>query len=249
MNVLIACEESQTVCTAFRKQGHRAFSCDIQECRGGHPEWHIQGDVLPLIDGNCTFTTADTHTHTQHGQWDLLIAHPPCTDLAVSGAAWFERKRADGTQRKSIEFFCKFFDAKCDRIMIENPVCIISGDYIKNFYPDLCEKYKLPRKPTQIIHPWQFGDDYSKSTCLWLKGLEPLKPVTTIKPDLEWFEWTDSKTGKKKRQPKWYADAWKLPASERRKVRSKTFQGIANAMAEQWGTLNTNGYYEQIKFF
>lgn len=174
------------------------------------------------------------HTHTQASKWDLIIAHPPCTHLAVSGAAWFDKKREDGRQREAIEFFCKFFNVDCDKVMIENPVCIISGDYVREHYPDLAEKYGLPREPTQIIQPWQFGDNYEKTTCLWLKGLEPLEPSETQKPELEWFEWTDSKTGKKKRQPKWYADAWKLPPKERARVRSKTSPGIAKAMAEQW---------------
>ena len=235
MKVLIACEESQRVCIAFRERGHEAYSCDIVDCSGGHPEWHIKGDVIPLLNGNCTFTTADTHTHTQDGQWDMIIAFPPCTHLAVSGAAWFEKKRADGRQREGIELFCKFFEADCDKVVIENPIGIISGDYIKAHFPDLAEKYGLPKKPTQIIHPWMFGDNYNKSTCLWEKGVSPLAPEVTEQPELEWFEWTDGKTGKQKRQPKWFADAWHLPPAERAKVRSKTFPGIAKAMAEQWG--------------
>lgn len=234
LNVLIACEESQAVCKEFRKLGHRAFSCDIQECSGGHPEWHIQGDVLPLINGYCTFVTSDAHTHTQDERWDLIIAHPPCTHLAVSGAEHFEKKRADGRQREGIELFCKFLIADCDHIAIENPIGIISGDYIKQWFPDLAERYGLPIKPNQIIHPWMFGDNYSKQTCLWLIGLSTLKPLVTEQPELEWHEWIDSKTGKKKRQAKWFADAWRLPPEERSRVRSKTFPGIAQAMAEQW---------------
>ena len=231
MNILVACEESQAVCTAFREKGHKSFSCDIIPCSGGRPEWHIMQDVLPLLNGCCTFNTADGVSHSIESQWDMIIAFPPCTHLAVSGAAWFERKREDGRQRWGIEFL----NADCERISIENPVGIISGDYIPKWFPDLAEKYDLPRKPTQIIHPWMFGDNYSKSTCLWLKGLNPLVPAVTEQPELEWFEWTDSKTGKKKRQPKWFADAWHLPPEERAKVRSKTFPGIAKAMAEQWG--------------
>ena len=234
MNVLVACEESQAVCKAFRERGHRAFSCDIQECSGGHPEWHIQGDVLPLLNGNCTFTTADTHTHTQTGRWDLIIAHPSCTHLAVSGAAWFEEKRADGRQREGIELFCKFLECECDKVVIENPVGIISGDYILHWFPDLADKYGLPIRPTQIIQPWMFGDNFSKATCLWLKGVDPLVPQTMEQPELEWFEWVDKKTGKKKRQPKWFADTIRLPPEERSRCRSKTFPGIAKAMAEQW---------------
>ena len=235
MKVLIACEESQAVCTAFREKGHEAYSCDIIPCSGGHPEWHIQGDVLPLLDGTCVFYTADGASHVINRRWDMIIAFPPCTHLAVSGAAWFEKKRNDGRQRDGIEFFCKFLTADCEKIVIENPVGIISGDYIPKWFPDLAAKHGLPMKPTQIIHPWMFGDNYSKSTCLWIKGVEPLVPLVTEQPELDWFEWVDGKTGKKKRQPKWFADAWSLSPEERSKVRSKTFPGIAKAMADQWG--------------
>lgn len=235
MNVLIACEESQAVCKAFRERGHNAFSCDILECSGGRPEWHIMGDCLPLLNGNCEFTTMDGQVHTIDGKWNMIIAFPPCTHLAVSGAAWFEKKRADGRQREGIEFFGIFLELDCEKVVIENPVGIISGDYIPKYFPDLAEKFNLPQKPTQIIHPWMFGDNYSKSTCLWEKGVQPLEPIVKVQPELEWFEWVDGKTGKKKRQPKWFADAWYLPAEERARVRSKTFPGIAEAMAEQWG--------------
>ena len=235
MKVLVACEESQEVCKAFRARGHEAYSCDIQAPSGGHPEWHICGDVLPLLNGNCVFRTMDGVKHRIDGKWDLIIAFPPCTHLAVSGAAWFEKKRADGRQKDSIEFFAKFLNADCGRIVIENPVGIISGDYIPKWFPELAVKYGFPIKPTQKIHPWMFGDNFSKTTCLWIKGLPTLTPLITEQPELEWFEWIDSKTGKKKRQPKWFADAWKLSPEERSKVRSRTFPGIAKAMAEQWG--------------
>ena len=234
MKILVACEESQAVTIELRKLGHEAYSCDILPPSGEHREWHIMGDVLPLLNGDCTFCTTDGTPHSIYGKWDMLIAFPPCTHLAVSGAAWFEKKREDGRQRWGIDFFCQFLNADCDKISIENPIGIISGDYIPKYFPDLAEKYRLPMKPTQIIHPWMFGDNYSKSTCLWLKGIEPLVPLVTEQPELEWFEWIDSKTGKKKRQPKWFADAWKLSPAERAKVRSKTFPGIARAMAEQW---------------
>ena len=217
--VLIACEESQTVCKAFRERGFEAYSCDILPCSGGHPEWHIQGDVLPLLK--------------EH--WDLIIAHPPCTDLAVSGARHFEKKRADGRQREAIEFFCKFLELDCKHVAIENPVGIISGNYIKQHFPDLAEKYGLPLKQNQIIHPWMFGDNQPKATCLWLKDLPNLIPLVNKQPEIEYVEWVDNKTGKKKRQAKWMFDALKLSPSERSKVRSKTFQGIAEAMAKQWG--------------
>ena len=236
MNVLIACEESQEVCKAFRAKGHRAFSCDIQECSGGHPEWHIQDDVIPLLEGNCDFKLQNGTTEHIDGGWDLIVGFPPCTHLAVSGAAWFEKKRADGRQRDGIEFFCRFLNIKnCKHVVIENPVGIISGDYIPKWFPDLATKYDLPQAPTQKIHPWMFGDNFNKLTCLWIKGLPTLVPLVDKQPELEWFEWTDKKTGKTKRQPKWFADAWHLPPEERAKVRSKTFPGIAKAMADQWG--------------
>lgn len=165
----------------------------------------------------------------------MIIAFPPCTDLAVSGARWFEGKRESGVQRKSVEFFCKFLEADCDKIAIENPIGIISGDYVKEWFPDLAEKYGLPRKPTQIIQPWMFGDNFNKSTCLWLIGLDPLVPEVKEEPEQEWVEWVDKKTGRKKRQAKWYVDAWSLPPEERAKVRSRTFIGVSNAMSKQWG--------------
>ena len=237
MKVLVACEESQAVTIEFRRRGHEAYSCDVIECSGGHPEWHIMQDVLPLLGGRCEFETMDGTKHQVYGKWDMIIAFPPCTHLAVSGAAHFENKRADGRQRFGIEFFCKFLTADCDRISIENPIGIISGGYIPKWFPDLAEKYGLPKKPTQVIHPWMFGDNYSKSTCLWLRGLNPLVPAVTEQPELEWKEWVDKKTGKKKRQPLWFYEALvksKTP-EERAMIRSKTFPGIARAMAEQWG--------------
>ena len=233
MKVLVACEESQEVCKAFREKGHEAYSCDIINCSGGHPQWHIMDDVLKILTGG-KFKTMDGRSHCI-SNWDMIIAFPPCTHLAVSGARHFEKKRADGRQREGIEFFCKFLEVECERVVIENPVGIISGDYIPKYFPDLAERFNLPQKPTQIIHPWMFGDNYSKSTCLWEKGVKPLEQIIKNQPELEWFECIDRKTGKKKRQPKWYADAWKLPAEERARVRSKTFPGIAKAMAEQWG--------------
>ena len=197
MKVLVACEESQAVTIELRKLGHEAYSCDIIECSGGHPEWHIMQDVLPLlnpslipfdgIDGwentrikGVEFKTCDGKQHFINDKWDMIIAFPPCTHLAVSGAAWFEKKREDGRQRWGIEFFSQFLTADCDKISIENPIGIISGDYIPKWFPDLAEKYNLPIKPTQIIHPWMFGDNYSKSTCLWLKGLEPLDRKSVV---------------------------------------------------------------------
>ena len=188
MRVLIACEESQEVCKAFREKGHEAYSCDLQECSGGHDEWHLQVDALQMLKI----------------KWDLIIAHPPCTDLAVSGARWFKEKQADGRQQRSIEFFMRFINADCPRIAVENPVCIMSSLY---------------RKPDQIIQPWQFGHGEVKTTCLWLKGLPPLIP-------------TDIVEGREQK-------CWKMaPSPDRAKLRSKTYPGIAQAMADQWGKLN-----------
>ena len=237
--VLVACEESQAVTKELRAKGIEAYSCDIIDESGGHPEWHIEEDVLPLLNGNCKFKTCDGVEHEVKGKWDAIIAFPPCTHLAVSGAPAFEGKRKDGRQRFGIDFFGKFLIADCDKIVIENPVNIISGDYVKTWFPDLCEEYHLPIKPTQRIHPWMFGDNHSKNTCLWIKGLPPLNPIITEQPKIEWFEWVDSKTGKKKREDKWIHDAFIKckTAEERQKMRSKTFPGIAKAMAEQWANL------------
>ena len=203
MKILLACEESQEVCKRFRELGHEAYSCDILPCSGGHPEWHIQGDVLPLLKD----------------KWDMIIAFPPCTDLAVSGARHFAKKIADGRQQKSIEFFMAFANANSARIAIENPVGIMS---------------RVWRKPDQIIQPWQFGHEHQKTTCLWLKGLPLLKPTKIVGKG----EFTVFKSGK--RHPKWYADALKLSPKERSIARSKTFPGIASAMANQWGVTPTN---------
>ena len=219
MKVLLACEESQAVCVVLRELGHEAFSCDIQECSGGHPEWHIMGDVLPILNGNCFFNTMDEHYYRLDGNWDLIIAHPPCTDLAVSGARHFERKRKDGSQQRSIDFFMRFTDIECEKVAIENPVCIMSSIY---------------RKPDQIIQPWQFGHPVSKKTCLWLKGLEPLKPTDIIKPGkTDKYGFTDGSSLQMARDEKGKILSWNDPLTA--KQRSKTFHGIAQAMAEQWG--------------
>ena len=204
LKVLIACEESQAVTIEFRKLGIEAYSCDIIDCSGGHPEWHLQQDVLPLLKE----------------KWDMIIAFPPCTHLCVSGARHFAQKIADGRQQQGIDFFMLFANANCDKIAIENPIGIMSNKF---------------RKPNQIIQPWQYGDKFSKSTCLWLKGLPNLQP-TNIVDKGEFIEFI-SKKGIKKKQPKWYFDALKnsKTAQERACLRSKTFPGIAKAMAEQWG--------------
>ena len=228
MRVLIACEESQRVCTAFRQRGHEAYSCDIIDCSGGHPEWHIKQDVLPLLNGNCKYTTADGAEHTISSKWDLIIAHPPCTYLTVCANKFYNINRYGQKAEKrlkdretAIEFFMKFVDADCEHIAIENPVGVISTRY---------------RKPDQIIQPYQFGHSVRKSTCLWLKGLTPLVPTNVVD-----FESIHSK-GK---SGGYSGASWVvrdesgkiLPYGDPRvaKERSKTFQGIANAMAEQWG--------------
>lgn len=216
MKILVACEESQAVCIEFRKKGHEAFSCDIQECSGGFPEWHICGDVIEQLDKG----------------WDMMIAFPPCTHLAVSGAAWFEQKRKDGRQQEGIDFFMKMVNAPIEKIAVENPIGIMSKTY---------------RKPDQVIHPYYFGDSFQKSTCLWLKNLPKLyhqkepdlfsKNVTHTSPG-EFFEWINKKTGKLRKQPMWYAEAFRKHGHDkelRSKLRSKTFPGIAKAMANQWG--------------
>ena len=223
MKVLVACEESQAVTIELRKRGHEAYSCDIQECSGGHPEWHICADVIPLVNGNCTFKTMDSVEHTIEGRWDLIIAHPPCTYLTVTGNRWFnvERYGEKAIQRakdreEAVEFFMVFANADCDHICIENPVGIMSTRW---------------RKADQIIQPYMFGDAAEKKTCLWLKGLSPLIPTNVVTPPHR----KEFKSGKT--MPAWYAEAWHLQKEERAKLRSKTFPGIAKAMAEQWGGL------------
>lgn len=218
MNVLVACEESQRVCIAFRERGHNAFSCDILPCSGGHPEWHIMQDVVPLLDGRCSFKTMAGIWHSIDEKWDMIIAFPPCTHLAVSGARQFEQKRKDGRQQQGIDFFMMFANANCPRVAIENPIGIMSTYY---------------RRPDQIIQPWQFGDNVGKSTCLWLKGLPLLVPDITERPPAEYHTWT-TKDGKLKRQEMWYYATRCLQHSERGKAASVTFPGIARAMATQW---------------
>lgn len=232
MKILVACEESQRVCLAFREKGHEAYSCDILKPSGNHPEWHINYDVFEAINSPI-ITTMDSVPHGI-GKWDMMIAFPPCTHLAVSGGSWFEEKRRDGRQREGIEFFCKILNSPIPKIAVENPVNIISGYYCLQYFPDLADKYGLPIKPTQYIHPWMFGDNVTKKTGLWLKNLPKLIPQITEEPEMEYFEWID-KYGKSKRCIKWYMDSFYLPPEERAKVRSKTFHGVAKAMAEQWG--------------
>lgn len=180
MNILIACEESQRVCTAFREKGHNAFSCDIEECSGGHPEWHINQDVLPLLNGNCEFITTDGTRHKIDGQWDMIVAFPPCTYLTVTGNRWFNIEKYGDKARERIElrkeaseFFMRFVEAKCERIAIENPIGCMSTFH---------------RRPDQVIHPYFFAESANdencerKSTCLWLKGMPQLEYVKKYKP-------------------------------------------------------------------
>lgn len=212
MRVIIGCEESQTVCKAFRDRGHEAFSCDTEPCSGGYPEWHFQESIFDVLGRERNF--------------DLGIFHPPCTHLAVSGAVHFAKKLLDGRQKEGIDFFLRLTQCKIGRTAIENPVGIMSRIY---------------KKPTQIIQPYYFGDEAQKTTCLWLKNLPKLK-YTNIVGKGEMYQ---SSNGKK--MPLWCAfprdgDGKSLgwASKEIKALRSKTFQGIANAMAEQWGSLPLN---------
>jgi site-specific DNA-cytosine methylase len=211
MKILVACEESQAITKEFRALGHEAYSCDILPCTGGHPEWHLEGDVFGFIDQG----------------WDLMVAHPPCTFLSVSGARHLYNK--DGSknleryknQREALDFVERLMACDIPRIAIENPVSVISSQI---------------RKPDQIVQPWMFGDSASKTTCLWLKNL-PKLVATNVVDKGDFKEWIDKKSGKLKRQATWYYDALinaKTP-EERRSLRSKTFKGIAQAIASQWG--------------
>ena len=222
MKVLIACEESQAVTKEFRALGHEAYSCDILPCSGGHPEWHFEGDVFKIINKG----------------WDLMIAHPPCTYLAVSGAKHLYNKDKSPNieryknQADALDFVRKLMEADIPKIAIENPVSVISSKI---------------RKPDQIIQPYWFGDSAVKTTCLWLKNLPKLKP-TNIVDKGQYFNWIDKKTGKEKRQPQWYADIFLqhgMNKDLRRTLRSKTFIGMAQAMAIQW----SNDYTIQNKLF
>ena len=228
MKILVACEESQTVTKEFRRLGHEAYSCDIIDQSGGHPEWHIKQDVLPLVNGDCLFITADGTKHEIVGEWDFLIAFPPCTFLTNTGNRWFSRdkyqRQADRRfmeRAKAAAFFMAFATAKCQKIVIENPI-----GFMNSFW----------RKPDQIIHPFYFAekeDDENcerKATCLFLVGdVKPLVYEAKFSPRIIHY-----KNGKGTDSP-WHVDTMKLPAEERARARSKTFPGIARAMAEQWG--------------
>lgn len=217
MRILVACEESQAVTTELRKLGHEAYSCDIIECSGGHPEWHIRWDALALINGNCNFLTEDWKMHHIDGKWDMIIAFPPCTYLTNAGARHLwkggvlnQERYAKGLEGK--KFFMEFYNADCPKIAIENPT------------PS--KIYELP-KHSQVIQPYQFGHPFTKRTQLWLKGLEPLKPTDLVEPERTWCP-SGSYSGK-------HAEKHRgMFTKDRARNRSKTFPGIAKAMAEQW---------------
>lgn len=232
LNILIACEESQAVCKAFRKLGHNAYSCDILPCSGGHPEWHFCHDIVEVLN-RTNLTLQNGKKASVRGEWDLMIGHPPCTFLAVSGAKWYyhpDDKNLPMDQRRphpkfpnrakdreeGVAFFMSLANADIKRIAIENPIGIMSSRW---------------RKPDQTIQPYMFGDPFSKGTCLWLKNLRKLHPSKETDDHGEWIYF-----GSGKKQPKWYSDALTKShsAEERRTLRSKTFPGIARAMAEQW---------------
>lgn len=226
MKILVACEESQAVTKELRRLGHEAYSCDIIPCSGGHPEWHIMQDVLPLLNGVCSFWTQSGHKRQIAQKWDMIIAFPPCTYLTVTGNRWFNVEKygekalqRHGDRKAAIGFFRLFADADCPRIAIENPIGVMSSVY---------------RKPDQIVHPYYFAESENdqncerKATCLWLKGLQPLEYEIKYQPRV-----IEYKNGKGT-DSAWHMNTLGLPKEERAKMRSKTFPGIAKAMAEQW---------------
>lgn len=237
LNVLIACEESQRVCTEFRKLGHNAYSCDILKCSGGHPEWHFNCDVLGVIKDHGGVLQTGSDYYLPEGQnWDLMVAHPPCTYPAVSGAKWFyhpedknlpvEKRRPHPKfpnrmkdREEAIAFFMALMNADIYRIAVENPIGVMSGRF---------------RKPDQIVQPYFFGDNAQKSTCLWLKNLPLLEKTDVVDPG----EKVIFSSGKS--MPKWYADALSKTNEERRNIRSKTFPGFARAIARQWSQYAEN---------
>ena len=224
--LLVACEESQTVCKAFRAVGWEAYSADILEPSGGHPEWHIQGDVLPLINGQCKFRTMDGVEHEIAGRWDMLIAFPPCTFLTNTGNRWFNVekygkkavKRLEN-RKKAAQFFMQFVNADCNRIAIENPI-----GYMSTYY----------RKPDQIIQPYQFGENARKATCIWLIGMPPLYPTKIVDPgEIKPGGYSVGACANFAMDENGKILRWNDPRTAR--ARSKTFPGVGNAMAAQWG--------------
>jgi hypothetical protein len=218
MKILIACEESQAVCKAFREKGHNAYSCDIMECSGGHPEWHIQGDVLPLLNGRCSFETMDGSTHIVDGRWDMIIAFPPCTKTSNAGARHLYKggllnipRYYEGLCGKAL--FLAIWAADCEKVVIENPTPSKVFDY---------------PQPTQAIQPYQFGHPFTKKTLLWERGVEPLEPTNIVEPERTWCP-SGSYSGKHNEKHRG------MFTTDRAKNRSKTFPGVAQAMADQWG--------------
>lgn len=218
MKVLVACEESQEVCKAFRALGHEAYSCDILECSGGHPEWHIQADILPLLNGNCTFTTMDGVEHRIDGKWDMIIAFVPCTKTSNAGARHLYKggklnipRYYEGLCGKAL--FLAVWASDCEKVVIENPTPSKIFDY---------------PEPTQAIQPWQFGHPYTKLTLLWERGVKPIVPTNIVTPERTWCP-SGSYSGKHNEKHRG------MFTTDRARNRSKTFPGIAKAMAEQWG--------------
>ena len=205
MRVLVACEESQAVCKEFRRLGHEAFSCDILPCSGGHPEWHIQGNVLKVINGG-NWELECGYKNLWIDKWDMMIAHPPCTRLCNSGVCWLHKRNLWKEMEEGAKFFKALLDSNIPKIAVENPIM---------------HKYAVEiigRRQDQIVQPWMFGHGETKATCLWLKGLPKLKPTKIVE-------------GREQR-------LHKLPPSkDRAMLRSKTFPGIAKAIAEQWGKI------------
>lgn len=216
MKILIACEESQRICIAMRVKGHECYSCDILSCSGGHPEWHIKQDVSALLNGNCNFKTLDGIEHIINGQWDMIIAHPPCTFLTTTANKYYDETKYGEKARKrkldreeAVKFFMNIANAQCDKIAIENPVGIMSTRW---------------RKPDQIIQPYMFGNPASKRTCLWLKGLPKLIPQNECEPEKQINGMGE-----------WYYKTSCMTKSKRAYIRSKTFPEVAQAIADQWG--------------
>lgn len=203
LKVLIACEESQTIAKEFRNLGHEAFSCDLEPCSGGHPEWHLQEDALVVA---------------RREHWDLMIAHPPCTFLTVTGNKWMKPEFKDrfpqrAQQREQAkQFFLDLYNVPIEHVAIENPVGIMSTCF---------------RKPDQYVHPYHFGDPHSKKTGWWTRNLPALRHTQIVEP--QFYTCRDGR-----RDPLWHVESLKLPAKERSKFRSKTFKGMAKAIAEQW---------------
>ena len=218
MKVLVACEESQEVCKAFRALGHEAYSCDILECSGGHPEWHIQADILPLLNGNCTFTTMDGVEHRIDGKWDMIIAFVPCTKTSNAGARHLYKngklnipRYYEGLCGKAL--FLAVWAADCEKVVIENPKPSKIFDY---------------PEPTQAIQPFQFGHPFTKLTLLWERGVVPLVPTCIVPLERTWCP-SGSYSGKHNEKHRG------MFTTDRARNRSKTFPGLAKAMAEQWG--------------